>query len=309
MLIALLLDRLIGWPDWVFQRLSHPVVWIGKLISLAEASFNQTSQTDQAKKWLGAITILGVISICGFAGLIMMFVLPSGFWGMILTALIAWPFLASKSLADHVMGVARPLVVDNLAEARQAVSMIVGRDADEMESTAISRAAIESLAENTSDGIIAPVFWGAVFGLPGLIIYKAINTADSMIGYRNERYLHFGWASARLDDLVNLIPARLTGGLYALISPQRQFVFAIMQKDAPQHRSPNAGWPESALAASLGVRLSGPRYYEGTPTNDPWLNATGRDPEPHDIVIGLSRYNYVLCAMAGLLLVGAIFLG
>ena len=309
MLIALMLDRLIGWPDWLYKSLSHPVVWIGKIISYADSTLNQPEKTNETRKMMGVITSASLLLICGLIAYGIAWILPDNVWGMLITALLAWPFLASKSLYDHVMAVARPLSDGNMPDARHAVSMIVGRDPNDMDSAAISRAAIESLAENTSDGITAPLFWGALLGLPGLAIYKAINTADSMIGYKNAKYMDFGWASAKIDDVANFIPARLTGICYAALATDRKRAFAIMQKDAPQHRSPNAGWPEAALAASLNVRLSGPRQYEGTLTEDPWLNAEGKDATPRDIVIGLSRYDAVLLVCAGILLAGALILG
>ena len=171
-----------------------------------------------------------------------------------------------------------------------------------------ARAAVESLAENTSDGVIAPLFWGVVFGLPGLVIYKTINTADSMIGYRTKKHQAFGWATARLDDLVNLIPARLTGLLYVLLAQAPVHALTIMVKDAPCHRSPNAGWPESAVASALGIRLSGPRLYEGVASFDPWLNEEGRDPGPQDVTAALKLYSRLLWVVSLLLLSGSICL-
>ena len=150
------------------------------------------------------------------------------------------------------------------------------------------------------------MFWGVLFGLPGVVVYKAINTADSMIGYRNKTYVAFGWAAARLDDLVNLIPARLTGFIYALLAKQRCRAVQIMVADAPRHRSPNAGWPESAVAAALDIRLSGPRHYEDTVTTDPWLNKTGRDPSAADISLALRLYSRLLWVVSLLLLSGAV---
>lgn len=308
-LIAFLLDRIIGWPDWVYQRLSHPVVWIGKLISTLDAQLNKPEFSNQTRQLFGILMLCAVIFVFGLASYILSAILPNGPWGIILTAILMWPFLASKSLYDHVLAVAKPLAASDLPAARRAVSMIVGRDPDKMDTVEISRAALESLAENTSDGVVAPLFWGALFGLPGIVIYKAINTADSMVGYRNKLYTNFGWASARLDDVVNWIPARMTGILYAALAPDRRAAFSIMQTDAKQHRSPNAGWPESAFAASLNVRLSGPRLYDGEMTEDPWLNANGNEPTARDIAIGLSRYNALLLALAVLLLACAIING
>ena len=172
-------------------------------------------------------------------------------------------------------------------QAREAVSHIVGRNTEKMEEADIVRASIESLAENTSDGIVAPVFWAILFGLPGIACYKAINTLDSMIGYKSEKYQDFGWASARLDDLMNLIPARLTYLLFAIFSSNPFHTLHQALGDAKRHRSPNAGWPESAMAWSIGVKLSGPRLYGGELNNEPWINSKGTDGEKGDILKAL----------------------
>ena len=184
--------------------------------------------------------------------------------------------------------------------------MIVGRNSNQLGSNDIARAALESLAENTSDGITAPLFWGVLLGFPGVLIYKFVNTADSMIGYKNERYRDFGWASARIDDLVNYIPARLTSFMYAVISRNTLRVLRITFRDASQHRSPNAGWPETSVAASIGVKLSGPRIYEGVKTTDPWLNKDGRDPTGSDLFSGLKLFDRFLWAITFLLLLCSI---
>ena len=189
----------------------------------------------------------------------------------------------------------------DLDGARHAVSQIVGRDPALLDEAGIARAAIESLAENTSDGVVAPLVWGALFGLPGIIGYKAINTLDSMIGHRTERHEAFGWASARIDDLVNLVPARLTGLLFALLAPRRSEAIACMFRDARRHRSINAGWPEAAMAGALGVRLSGPRIYHGVMNDEPWLNGAARDPRAADIGAGLAIYVRAMTVLAGCL--------
>jgi len=204
---------------------------------------------------------------------------------------------------DHVSDVARPLAADDMDGAREAVSMIVGRDPNQLDAAGIRRATLESLAENTSDGIVAPLFYGVIFGLPGIMAYKAINTLDSMIGHRNARHSHFGWASARLDDAVNLFPARLTGLVFALVGKRTWAAFGVMGRDAANHRSPNAGWPEAAMAGSLGVRLSGPRLYGDRVADEPWLNGTAPDPTDHDVAEGLILFRRSMFAVAGLLAV------
>jgi len=181
------------------------------------------------------------------------------------------------------------------------VAMIVGRDPARLDGAGVARAALESLAENSSDGIVAPLFWGAVLGLPGIAAFKAINTLDSMIGHRNARYEHFGKLAARIDDAVNLIPARLTGLVFAAVSTRPRTALAVMARDASHHRSPNAGWPEAALAGALGVRLSGPRAYGDRVAEEPWVNGAAPDPTPADLSRGLALYLRAMVAVAGLL--------
>jgi adenosylcobinamide-phosphate synthase len=194
--------------------------------------------------------------------------------------------------------VVSPLQANNLAKAQYAVSMIVGRNTAVLDEAGVARAAMESLAENTSDGIVAPLFWGAIFGLPGIVGYKAINTLDSMIGHMTPRFQAFGWASARIDDLVNLIPARLTGVLFALTSARPKTALKVMWRDAGLHRSPNAGWPEAAMAAGLNVRLSGPRVYHGHMADEPWVNGESPDPTAQDLQRGLALYGRVMALLA-----------
>ena len=305
MLIALCLDRLIGWPDQLYRRLSHPVVGIGVLISTADQMLNRDSWPAAVRWAAGVFCLLVIVAGLYLVCRLIVSCLPSGWAGIGLTAIVAWPFLAAKSLSDHVQAVAVPLQAGDLPAARQAVSMIVGRNSEQLDQPAIARAAVESLAENTSDGVTAPLFWGVLFGLPGLVVYKAINTADSMIGYRTKKHRAFGWAAARLDDLVNLIPARLTGLLYALLARAPVHALMVMMRDAPGHRSPNAGWPESAVASALGIRLSGPRLYDGLASSDLWLNEAGRDPGPQDITEALQLYSRLLWVVSLLLLSGA----
>ena len=184
--------------------------------------------------------------------------------------------------------------------------MIVGRDPETLDAPAIARAALESLGENSSDGIIAPLFWGALFGLPGIAAYKAINTLDSMIGHRSPRYLEFGWASARIDDLANLLPARLTALLFALAARDKMAALETAWRDARHHRSPNGGWPEAAMAGALGLRLSGPRIYGNQSASEPWINASGRDPGADDIFAGLALYRRMLLIAAAMLAIATL---
>ncbi|QIK41781.1 adenosylcobinamide-phosphate synthase CbiB [Pontivivens nitratireducens] len=267
---ALILDALVGEPAWLWSRIPHPAVVMGQMVAALERRLNDRSRRG------------GVLALC-------LLLLASGGLGWVLSFLpgplhvvIVAILLAQRSLTTHVRAVAEGLDA-GLDQGRHAVSMIVGRNTETLDEAAIARAAIESGAENLSDGVVAPAFWFVLAGLPGLLIYKAVNTADSMIGHRSARYEAFGWAAARLDDVMNLIPARLTGCLIAVASLNRA-VWPVMWRDARRHRSPNAGWPESAMAAALGLRLSGPRDYAEGPSNDPWLNPQGRDPDRRDIV-------------------------
>lgn len=289
MLIAICIDAVLGWPDAVFRRIGHPVSWIGAMIAAAEAWLNAGSSLR--RRIAGGALVLLVLSVVIALSLTVTLVLPDGWAGVLLTGVLAWPFLAARSLHTHVADVATPLEADDLDGARRAVSMIVGRNPEAMDKPAIARAALESLAENASDGVVAPLFWGMLLGLPGIATYKAINTLDSMIGYRTARYADFGFVAARLDDLVNLVPARLTGLMIGLAARGvRRTALRSMFRDAGRHRSPNAGWPEAAMAGALGVRLSGPRIYDGVQSDDPWLNPVGGDPRPADIRRGLTLY-------------------
>jgi adenosylcobinamide-phosphate synthase len=242
-----------------------------------------------------------VIAAAVAIGWMIQVLLPAGWIQIVLVGVLAWPLAALRSLHDHVAAVAAPLLAGDIASAREAVSRIVGRDPAALDEGRIARGAIDSLAEKASDGIVAPVFWGALVGLPGILGYKAINTLDSMIGHRSERHEAFGWAAARIDDIANFIPARLTGFLFVLLAPRRSEALACMTRDARRHRSPNAGWPEAAMAGALGVRLSGPRIYHGSITNEPWLNEDARDPCAAHIGEGLSIYRRAMLLLAGVL--------
>src|SRR5271169_5862152 len=261
MAVAITVDALVGWPAGLFARIGHPVTWLGTLIHVVDARWNRNTDVPALRRAAGTATALLVIVLAAGLGWVLQVEFSTGWSRVVLVGVMSWPLVALRSLRDHVAAVARPLQAGDIAAARIAVAQIVGRDPATLDEAGIARAAIESLAENASDGIVAPVFWGALFGLPGIIGYKAINTLDSMIGHRTERYKAFGWASARIDDLANIVPARLTGLLFVLIAPRRFDAMACMMRDARRHRSINAGWPEAAMAGALAVRLSGPRIY------------------------------------------------
>jgi len=296
--VAMAVDALIGWPDWLFARVGHPVTWLGRLISAIDTGWNRTSAPPAQRRAAGIAAATLVIALAlSLAGAVQI-ALPAGWTRIVLVGILAWPLVALRSLHDHVAAVADPLASGDVTGARAAVSRIVGRDPATLDDAGIARATIESLAENASDGIVAPVFWGALFGLPGIVGYKAINTLDSMIGHRTARHEAFGWASARTDDLANLIPARLTGLLFVLLAPKPTQAWSCMLRDAHRHRSPNAGRPEAAMAGALGVRLSGPRIYHGSTANEPWLNEGARDPAAVDIRRGLKLYRRAMMLLA-----------
>ena len=301
MLLALALDALIGWPAWLFARIGHPVTWLGALIDLLDSHLNRIQRSEKARRARGVFTALIVTALAAAAGALVVGLLPEGALGVVIGGVLAWPLVAVRSLHEHVAAVARPLQAGDLEAARGAVAHIVGRDPAQLDEAAVARASLESLAENASDGVVAPLLWGALLGLPGIAAYKAINTLDSMIGHRSDRYEAFGKVAARLDDLVNLIPARLTGLVFACVSGRTKLALQGMAHDARHHRSPNAGWPEAALAYGLGVRLSGPRVYETRVADEPWLNGTAPDPTPADLGQGLVLYRRTMFAMLVLL--------
>lgn len=279
--LALLTERVIGYPDWLYRLIGHPVTWIGGLISVLDRRWNREIDDPERRKRWGIVSLLVLLSITITASLLIeniLLVLP---FGLLLLVLAASSLPAQKSLENHVEAVAAALGAGGIQSGRKAVSMIVGRDPDELDEAAVCRAAIESLAENFSDGIVAPAFWLGVGGLAGGAAYKAANTADSMIGHRSPRHEAFGWAAARFDDLINLPASRLSGALFvaaaALVpgaSPRN--ALAAIRRDARHHRSPNAGWPEAAMAGALGIALAGPRSYGGQMIEAPFMGEGGR---------------------------------
>jgi adenosylcobinamide-phosphate synthase len=263
LIVAMILDALMGEPRWVWQRMPHPAVLMGRAVAWCDHRLNHGAN----RKAKGVIALLFLCLGHGVIGIIL------GWFGPLAECLTVAVLLAQRSLVQHVAAVADGLRL-SLTQGRRAVAMIVSRDTRAMTPDETARAAIESAAENMSDGVIAPAFWFLIAGLPGILVYKCVNTADSMIGYRNEQYRDFGWAAARFDDLLNLVPARLTALLFALQgrTPDLQGI----ARDAAQHKSPNAGWPEAALSRTLGIALAGPRVYHGTLQQFAWVNQSGR---------------------------------
>ena len=272
LLAALAIDAALGDPAWLWRRLPHPVVWFGRLVGVLDHSLNQ-GRHRRARGVLAVALLLAATVPPAYA--------LQQIGGGPVSALCAAILLAQRSLYQHVAAVETALRT-SLEEGRRAVAQIVGRDPAVLDQAGVCRAAIESCAENFSDGVVAPAFWFALLGLPGIVAYKAINTADSMIGHRTPRHEAFGWAAARLDDGVNWVPARLSGLLIAAAALSWH-ALRVMARDAGRHRSPNAGWPESAMAAALGVTLSGPRRYGAVLADEPVLHPEGRAATPDDI--------------------------
>lgn len=286
LLLASLLDALIGEPEALYRHVPHPVVLLGRLIAALERGLLIETAGPWRQRVAGRLLVLLTVAIATGVGLALQRLVAAIPHGWVLEAVLMSTLLALRSLHDHVAAVGRALR-RGLEPARVAVARIVGRDPQSLDEPAIARAAIESTAENLSDGVIAPLLWGLVLGLPGLLAYKAINTLDSMVGHRSPRYLHFGRAAARLDDLANLVPARATALLVVLVAVllpglDARGAWRAVWRDARHHRSPNAGWPEAAFAGALGLRIAGPRRYAGVLVDDAWMGdgraeATVRD--------------------------------
>lgn len=298
-LAALALDANIGWPDWLYRRIRHPVGLFACMIDACERIGNRPNYREAVRRVLGVVTMLLLIAIvAGSAWLLqrgLVSTLGPAAW--IIVAVLAFPALAQRSLFDHVQPVAEALEQGELPAARRAVSMIVGRDTAALDETGVARAAIESLSESFCDGVTAPLFWLLALGLPGVWAYKAINTADSMIGHREERWRAFGWAAARIDDVANIVPARLGGALICLAGAKG---WATMWRDARLHASPNAGWTEAAMAGALDLRLAGPVSYDGEAHNKPWIGSGRMDAGAGDIRQALIIYRRA-CALLWLI--------
>ena len=302
-----------GYPQALSRAIGHPITWIGRLIAALDRLLNRETAEAHRRRYAGIVAILPLLAIVGsitFAAERELLRLP---FGLIVAAVIASTLIAQRSLHQHVADVATALEHGGVIAGRTAVAKIVGRDTDALDAAGIARAAIESLAENFSDGVVAPVFWMAIAGLPGAALYKAINTADSMIGHRTPRYAAFGWAAARLDDLVNLPASRLSALLLvaaaALHKNAAAAAWRAVVRDASRHRSPNAGYPEAAMAGALGLSLAGPRVYGGVTIDDATMGDGRRDATVADIRQALMLYRYadaillvLIAAIAGILI-------
>ena len=296
--IVLVIENFVGYPLALQKLIGHPVQWIGRLISFIDNSLNDPDVDPAQNRRHGILAVILLCAAVGIPALLISKIMMQFDYGWTLNVIIATAFIAQKSLRDHVRGVDIALG-RSLGEGRKAVAKIVGRDPHQLDQNGVAKAALESLAENTADGITSPILWYAVLGLPGLIIYKAINTADSMIGHKSRKYLHFGWAAARLDDLVNWPASRLTGLMFAgaaLITSRSDARNALhaMWRDAGHHQSPNAGWPEASMAGALDARFGGPRQYDGQTVDLPYMGQGTRDITPEDIARGLELYDRAL---------------
>ncbi len=299
LVLALLLDGLIGDPDMLWAHVPHPAVLMGRLIAALDRRWNDPLKPDAQRRAAGVLALVVLVIAAVGIGLGLEYLCRRIPFGSFFIALLASSLFAQRSLYEHIAKVMSAFAQGGLEAARVAVARVVGRDPQVLDEAGVCRAAIESCAENFSDGVVAPAFWFALLGLPGLIVYKIVNTADSMIGHKTPRHAAFGWASARFDDLLNLAPARLAGLLLSFVAPVvggdvRQSL-STMWRDAKLHRSPNAGWPESAAAGALGLALAGPRQYAGEKVDDPFLNPQGRVAKPDDI----SRALHLLIAGCG----------
>jgi adenosylcobinamide-phosphate synthase len=301
---ALLVEAVIGYPNFLYRWFRHPVVWMGTLIDWLDSRLNRPSLPEAKRRLTGALALAVLLLVTLLPAAAIQFgllhILPKAD-AVIFLAIAASAFIAQVSLYDHVRDVADALEGEGLDAARETVAEIVGRDTSTLDETGVMRAAIESLAENFSDGVVAPSLWCALLGFPGLAGYKAVNTADSMIGHMNERYAAFGFTSAKLDDFLNLPASRLAVLWIALAAMFHRGASApnalrIAHRDAKHHRSPNAGWPEAAMAGALGIRLSGPRSYEGAITEQPWIGDGSSDLTANDTRRALSLYR-TSCAL------------
>jgi adenosylcobinamide-phosphate synthase len=290
----MLIELGVGYPERAVDAIGHPVTWIGSLIGALDRWLNRAGD---GRRGAGIVAVLILLVIVGSVAFVIQYALLRWPFGIIAAAILASTLIAQRSLHRHVAAVATALEKQGVVAGRCAVGRIVGRDTAALDEAGVARAAIESLAENFSDAVVAPIFWMAIAGLPGAALYKAINTADSMIGHRTPRYAAFGWAAARLDDLVNLPASRLSALLLvaaAAVSSEASAprAWQAVLRDAPRHRSPNAGYPEAAMAGALGLSLAGPRVYGGVPVEDALMGDGRRDARAGDIRRALALYRY-----------------
>lgn len=312
LLLALALDAVLGEMPLVFRFVPHPVKLIGGAIAAGERKLNRDWRSPADRLLRGLLLVAALVAGAAAVGWAVAVVGRTVPRGWLLELLLVFVLLAQRSLFDHVRAVAEALDKGGVAAGRQAVALIVGRDPNSLDEHGVARAAVESCAENFSDAVVAPVFWYVLLGFPGLLVYKTVNTLDSMIGHKSERYRAFGWAAARLDDMLNLVPARLAALLIAaaatFVPSGRPFrALKVMARDARHHRSPNAGWPEAAMAGALDLSLGGPRRYPGEVVREKWLG-DGRARATHaDVNRALSVFA-LACVLNALLVLGIFLL-
>jgi adenosylcobinamide-phosphate synthase len=307
LLAGIAIDALFGDMPAAFAHIPHPVVLAGRAISFFDRKLNRASRSERSRRERGIVTVIALVGLAAGLGIAVDRLCQGSPIGAAIEALVIGILLAQRGLYEHVAAVAVALERSGLPAGREAVRHIVGRDPMRLDAPGVARAAIESLAENFSDGVVAPVFWYLLLGLPGLLGYKMANTLDSMIGHRTLRYRSFGWAAARFDDGLNLVPARLSG---LLLAAAAAFVgeasagraFATLLRDARKHHSPNAGWPEAAMAGALGLALAGPRDYAEGRVEDPWLGSGTPLARPADIGRALRLYALACLLLAGVIL-------
>ncbi|MBC7906576.1 MAG: cobalamin biosynthesis protein [Rhodospirillaceae bacterium] len=305
--MAIAVDAVLGDMPWLFRWLPHPVVVIGRMIGRLDRRLNKPTLPDADRKLRGVVLVALMVTGALAVGGAIAFVARAVPHVWLLEVLVAAILIAQRGLFEHVDDVARALQHNGLEAGRYAVSRIVGRDPQSLDQHGVARAAIESLAENFADAVVAPVFWYVLFGLPGLLLYKTVNTLDSMVGYRNDKYRAFGWASARLDDWLNLVPARLSGlilSLAALFATKGRPWRALrtMVTDSRHHKSPNSGWPEAAMAGALDLALGGPRKYPGLVVDEKWIGAGRARAEVADIDRALHLFSAACLIDAGLVI-------
>ncbi|WP_372422766.1 adenosylcobinamide-phosphate synthase CbiB [Salinarimonas chemoclinalis] len=312
LVLALLVEAAVGYPARVYTAIGHPVTWIGALIAALDRDLNREDASPAVRRAMGVVALLAILAVPGALAVALQTILSGlGLLGLLAAAILASTLIAQRSLFEHVAAVRDGLRAEGLAGGRRAVSMIVGRNPESLDEAGVSRAAIESLAENFSDGIVAPAFWIGAGGLVGGVLYKAANTADSMIGHRTARHAAFGWAAARFDDAINLPASRLTAllivaaaGLHPQASARK--AWAAVRRDAGRHRSPNAGWPEAAMAGALGLRLAGPRIYGDTVVVDAWMGDGRAEATADDVDRALALYSTACALLIGLAAVLAV---
>jgi adenosylcobinamide-phosphate synthase len=309
LIAGLAIDALFGDMPWLFRQIPHPVVLAGRAVAFFDRKLNRETRGEAVRRGRGIMTVILLVGAAAALGLVVERLCRGRLPGAVVEAALIGVLIAQRSLYEHVAAVANALDAGGLPAGRAAVSHIVGRDPTSLDSHGVARAAIESLAENFSDGVVAPVFWYLLLGLPGLFAYKMANTLDSMIGHRTPHYRSFGWAAARFDDLLNLVPAPISGLLLVTAAvftksgrPDRALV--TMLRDGRKHHSPNAGWPESAMAGALGLALAGPRRYPDGLVADPWLGDGSARVATTDIIRALRLYRFA-CLIEGGLLLGA----